>query len=248
MKWIKKLLTGVLMSGSFFSASLSSDEKAAAPSPLVLIMLGPPGAGKGTQAKMLQDKLHIPHISTGDLLRENVRQGTDLGKKAKGFMEKGLLVPDYLILDMLFQRVSQDDCKKGYILDGVPRTMHQAEELQERLKGKVIPVVVNLHISDDKIIERLTNRIVCNNCGTPYHLINSPPKVSGKCDKCGSPLHQRPDDTKDVVLKRLKVYHEQTEPLITFYTKQKLLHTIECNADKDVVFSQLLASLPKATK
>ncbi len=233
MNWLKVILVGVLMSGSL------------AASPLVLIMLGPPGAGKGTQAKMLEEKLHIPHISTGDLLRENVRQGTELGKKAKGFMEKGQLVPDHLIMDMLFTRVSQDDCKKGYILDGVPRTIPQAEELQERLKGKMVPIVVNLHISDEMVIDRLTNRIVCDNCGTPYHLINSPPKVSGKCDKCGSPLRQRADDSKEVVLKRLKVYHEQTEPLIAFYKKQKLLQTIECNADKDVVFSQLLASLKK---
>ena len=233
------------MSGSFFSTPLSSDEKAAAPTPLVLIMLGPPGAGKGTQAAMLQEKLHIPHISTGDLLRDHVRRGTDLGKKAQGYMEKGQLVPDVLILDMLFDRVSQKDCAKGYILDGVPRTLPQAEALQKRLQGQPAPVVINLELSDAQIIERLSKRVVCETCGTPYHLTYSPPKVQGICDKCHGKLVQRSDDTEEVIKKRLKVYHEQTAPLIAYYTQQKLLHSVSCDAGKEKVFSQVVAQIPK---
>jgi adenylate kinase len=209
--------------------------------PLVLILLGPPGAGKGTQAKMLEETLHLPHISTGDLLRDHIRRNTPLGKQAKNYMDKGKLVPDALVLDMLFERVSQKDCLKGYILDGFPRTIPQAEALQKRLQGKPAPIVINLALSDAQVIERLTNRVGCEKCGATYHLIYSPPRVSGKCDKCGSPLTQRSDDTEEVVLKRLKVYHEQTAPLIAFYSKQKLLHTIDCSADKDQVFTQVLS-------
>jgi len=246
LSYLKKLLVGVLMAGSFFSAPLSSAEKGAASSPLVLILLGPPGSGKGTQANMLQEKFQIPHISTGDLFRDNIRRGTDLGKKAQGYIEAGQLVPDSLVLDMLFERVSQKDCAKGYILDGFPRTIPQAEALQARLKGKVTPAVINLDLSDAKIIERLTQRVVCENCGTPYHLSYSPPKVKDVCDKCHGKVVQRSDDSEEVVRKRLKVYHEQTEPLITFYTKQKLLRSVSCDTDKQQVFSQVIAQLPKS--
>jgi adenylate kinase len=243
--FIKKLFTGILMSGSFFSASLSSSEKAENRSnPLVLILLGPPGSGKGTQAAMLHDKFHLPHISTGDLLRDHIRRETDLGKQAQIFMDKGQLVPDALILDMLFERVSQNDCSKGYILDGFPRTLPQAEALQERLKGKTVPVVINLDLPSAKIIERLANRVTCERCGTPYHLLYSPPKIEGQCDKCHGKLIQRSDDTEVVITQRLKVYHEQTAPLIAYYSKQKLLHTINCDASKEKVFSQLIAQMP----
>lgn len=209
--------------------------------PLVLIMLGPPGAGKGTQAKMLENKLQLPHISTGDLLRNHIRRGSELGKEAQGHMDQGHLVPDLLILDMLFERVSQKDCAKGYILDGFPRTIPQAEALQKRLDGQGTPIVINLSLSNEKILERLTKRVVCENCGTPYHLIYSPPKVKDQCDKCGGNLIQRPDDIESVIIKRLKVYNRQTEPLIAFYSKQKLLHTIDCSADKAEVFTQILS-------
>ena len=245
ISFLKKLLVGVLMSGSFFSP-LSSEEKAAVPTPLVLIMLGPPGSGKGTQASMLQEKLHIPHISTGDLLREHVRRGTYLGIQAQTYMEKGQLVPDVLILDMLFDRVSLDDCAKGYILDGFPRTLPQAEALQERLEGQPAPIVINLELSDAKIIERLTKRVVCENCGTPYHLIYSPPKTPGICDKCQGKLIHRSDDNEEVIVKRLKVYHLQTAPLIAYYTQQHLLHTVNCDAGKEKVFSQVIAQIPHA--
>lgn len=242
---IKKLFAGILMTGSFFSAPLSSGEKAeSTPSPLVLILLGPPGSGKGTQAAMLQDQLHLPHISTGDLLRDHVRRGTELGKQAQTFMEKGQLVPDALILDMLFERVSQKDCAWGYIMDGFPRTLPQAEALKARLKGKPAPVVFNLDLSDAKIIERLTNRVSCEKCGTPYHLIYSPPKTAGKCDKCDGKLIQRSDDTEAVIAKRLKVYHEQTAPLIAYYAQQKLIHTVNCDTPKEKIFSQVIAQIP----
>jgi adenylate kinase len=241
---LRKLFASILMTGSFFSAPLSSDEKAETTLPLVLILLGPPGSGKGTQATMLQDKLHLPHISTGDLLRDHVRRSTELGKQAQTFMDKGQLVPDALILDMLFERVSQKDCSRGYILDGFPRTLPQAEALQTRLKGKPAPVVINLDLSDAKIIERLTNRVTCEKCGTPYHLIYSPPKTQGKCDRCDGKLIQRSDDTEVVITKRLNVYHEQTAPLIAYYSKQKLIHTINCDTLKEKVFSQVIAQIP----
>jgi adenylate kinase len=229
------------MTGSFSIVPLSPGEKEVVPSPLVLIMLGPPGAGKGTQAKRVEEELRLPHISTGDLLRNHVRRATELGRQAKEYMEKGQLVPDVLILDMLFERVSQKDCSTGYILDGFPRTIPQAKALQDRLKGHPEPIVVNLDLSDAKVIERLTQRVVCENCGTPYQLIYSPPRVKEKCDKCEGKLVQRPDDTQAVIIKRLKVYHEQTAPLIAFYSNQKLLHTIDCSAEKDRVFLQILS-------
>ena len=157
-------------------------------SPRVLIMLGPPGAGKGTQAALLQQKTKLPHISTGDLLREHVRRETDLGRKAKMFMSGGQLVPDQLIMDMLFDRVSQKDCAQGYILDGFPRTLPQAQALQERLNKQVKPIVINLELDDGEIIERLSKRVTCEQCATPYHLVHSPPQVKDRCDKCGGKL------------------------------------------------------------
>jgi adenylate kinase len=241
---MKKLFAGILMAGSFFSTPLFSGEKNDSPNPLVLILLGPPGSGKGTQAAMLHDKLHLAHISTGDLLREHIRQNSELGKQAKVFMDRGQLVPDALILDMLFERVSQKDCKNGYILDGFPRTLPQAEALQTRLQGKTVPVVISLELSDAKVMQRLTNRVTCEKCGTPFHLINSPPKKQGVCDKCDGKLIQRSDDTEAVIAKRLNVYHEQTAPLIAYYKKQKLLHTINCDAQKEKILSQVIAQIP----
>ncbi len=181
---LKKIIAGALMAGSFLSSSAHSDEAKSTEKPLVLIMLGPPGAGKGTQAALLHEQLQLPHISTGELLRDHVRRETTLGNQAKLFMDKGQLVPDQLILDMLFERVSNRDCAKGYILDGFPRTLPQAESLQARLKGQPQPIVINLDLSDAKIIERLTKRLVCESCGTPYHLVYSPPQNNGVCDKC----------------------------------------------------------------
>lgn len=212
---------------------------------MILIMLGPPGAGKGTQAKMLADHLHLPHISTGDLFRENIRQGTALGEKAKQFMEKGNLVPDQLVLDMLFDRVAQKDCANGYILDGVPRTLGQAESFSAHLSSNAPLLALNLELPDEDIVERITKRVMCEQCGTPYHLTYSPPKKEGVCDKCGGALYQRTDDTKEVVLKRLKVYHDQTAPLIDYYSKKKLLHTIDARKSKEEILTQILTVLGK---
>ncbi|HEY2810698.1 MAG TPA: adenylate kinase [Rhabdochlamydiaceae bacterium] len=231
------------MTGSLFSSPLP-EEKTQQPPPLVLVLLGPPGSGKGTQAVFLRDKFQIPHISTGDLLREHIRRGTELGKKAQQYIDKGQLVPDSLIMDLLFDRVSQKDCAKGYILDGFPRTMAQAQALQDRLQGKPKPFIFNLDLKDNEIIERLTKRVSCEQCGTPYHLKFSPPKQEGKCDKCGGNLVQRSDDTKEVISKRLKVYHEQTSPLIRYYESLHLLHTVNCEQTKDKVFESILSSIP----
>jgi len=208
----------------------------------VVILLGPPGAGKGSQASLIKEKMDIAHISTGDLLRENIKQGTELGHKAKSYMDAGKLVPDELIFDMLFARVAQPDCQKGYILDGFPRNIPQAETLQKRLADAQI-TAISLSIPDAEIVDRIVQRQICKSCQTPYHLINSRPKQEGICDKCGGSLYQRSDDTKEVVEERLKVYHEQTAPLIDFYSKQNALHTVDSTAPKEAVLNQILNHL-----
>lgn len=219
--------------------SVHAQEKKA---PLVLVLLGPPGSGKGTQAAMLHDTLHIPHISTGDILRDHVRRHTELGQKAKEYIDKGQLVPDALIMDLLFHRVAQEDCSAGYILDGFPRTVAQARALHAHLKQER-SVIVNLDLKDKDVIERLTKRLTCEQCGTPYHLIYTPPKKEGICDKCGGVLVQRTDDTKEVIDKRLKVYHTQTSPLIEYYATLQLLHTVKCDQPREKVLLDILALL-----
>lgn len=209
----------------------------------VVILLGPPGAGKGSQATVIKEKAEIAHISTGDLLRENIKKGTDLGKKAKTYMDEGRLVPDDLIFAMLFDRVKQPDCKKGYILDGFPRNIPQAEELQKRISDKSDIIAINLDVPDTEIVERITNRLICRDCQTPYHRTFSPPKVEGKCDRCQGELYQRSDDTVEIVKNRLKVYHEQTEPLIDFYGKQKHLRTISSLKSKEEITGEILKIL-----
>jgi len=188
-------------------------------------MLGAPGAGKGTQAAMLSKKLNIPHISTGDLFRNNIRQGTELGKKAKEYIDKGLLVPDELTINLIKDRLSQDDCKDGFILDGFPRTIPQAEYLDKALKdmGQQIDVTLNIHVEDEEIIKRMSGRRVCPKCGASYHIIYNPTKQDSVCDICKAEVVQREDDKEETVLKRLKTYHEQTEPLIDYYKKQNKL-------------------------
>ena len=192
-----------------------------------LILLGAPGAGKGTQAELLMEKLHIPGISTGNMLREAMKNGTAVGEKAKYYMDNGLLVPDEVIMDIVAERVAQPDCKGGFILDGVPRTLAQAEALLER--GVQIDHVVSIEIDDSVIEGRMTGRRVCSNCGASYHIIANPSKVEGSCDLCGSELMIRKDDAPETVRRRLEVYHEQTEVLKDFYGKLGKLRLIEGN-------------------
>ncbi|MCC5831581.1 MAG: adenylate kinase [Chlamydiales bacterium] len=213
----------------------------------VLIMLGAPGAGKGTQAVRLSEKMGIPQISTGDLFRENLRNQTPIGQKAKEYMDKGQLVPDEVVLDMLFDRLKAPDCEKGYILDGFPRTIPQAESLDIRLeKAGSRVIAISLEVPDEVIVERLTGRIVCERCGAPYHKTQSPPKEEGVCDRCSGKLIQRKDDSKEVVLDRLKVFHEQTEPVKAHYEKKGGLILIDGNVSKEETVSQLDVSLKRA--
>jgi len=191
-----------------------------------LILLGAPGAGKGTQAVILAEKLSIPHISTGDIFRSNIKNGTELGKKAKEYIDRGALVPDEVTIGIVKGRLQQPDCSKGFILDGFPRTIPQAEYLDEALNDMDTSIdrVIDIHVSDSNIIRRLSGRRVCTSCGATYHLYNHPTRMEGICDSCGSTVVQRDDDKEETVIKRLKTYHDQTEPLIEYYRqKGKLL-------------------------
>lgn len=190
-----------------------------------LIILGAPGAGKGTQAEFLSQKFGIAHISTGDILRENVKNQTELGLKAKEYMDNGLLVPDELVIEIVKDRLKKDDCKNGFLLDGFPRTIAQAEALERVLAelGQRIDKVLNIEVSDEKILERMSGRRICKNCGASFHIIYRPPKREGICDVCGGELYQRDDDKEETVRKRLEVYHAQTQPLIDFYNNKGLL-------------------------
>ena len=206
-----------------------------------LILLGAPGAGKGTQAELLMEKLNIPGISTGNMLREAMRNGTAVGEKAKYYMDNGLLVPDEVIMDIVAERVAQPDCKGGFILDGVPRTLAQAEALQER--GVQINHVVSIEIDDSVIEGRMTGRRVCGDCGASYHIEANPSKVEGKCDLCGSDLMIRKDDAPETVRRRLVVYHEQTEVLKDFYAKLGKLRLVEGNQTIEGACEDILAAI-----
>lgn len=190
-----------------------------------LILLGAPGAGKGTQAEVLCKELSIPTISTGNILRAAIKDGTPTGLKAKAFMEAGQLVPDEVIIGIITERLAQDDCRNGYILDGVPRTIAQAEALEKA--GIQFDDVISIEISDETIVERMAGRRVCEHCGATYHLVAVPPKTPGVCDKCGGKLIQRHDDEPETVLARLEVYHKETEPLKGFYAERGLLKSVE---------------------
>ena len=207
-----------------------------------IVMLGAPGAGKGTQAKMIADKYQIPHISTGDIFRANISNGTELGKKAKTYMDQGLLVPDELVVDLVVDRVQQDDCKKGYILDGFPRTIPQAEALTEALKklGEKVDFAINVEVPDENIVKRMSGRRACVSCGSTYHIVYNPTKVEGVCDKCGNELILREDDKPETVKKRLDVYHEQTQPLIEYYTNEGVLVEVDGTKDMKDVFSAIV--------
>ncbi len=206
-----------------------------------IIMLGAPGAGKGTQAKLIADQYQIPHISTGDIFRANIKNGTELGKKAKSYMDQGLLVPDELVVDLVVDRVAQDDCDNGYVLDGFPRTIPQATALDEALikKGTGIDYALNVDVPDENIIHRMSGRRACVNCGATYHIVHIPTKVEGICDRCGSELILRDDDKPETVQKRLNVYHEQTQPLIDYYSKAGILVSVDGTKDMMEVFADI---------
>ncbi|WP_343248595.1 adenylate kinase [Diplocloster hominis] len=210
-----------------------------------IIMLGAPGAGKGTQAEKIAEKYQIPHISTGDIFRANIKNGTELGKKAKTYMDQGLLVPDELVVDLVVDRVQQEDCKKGYILDGFPRTIPQAEALDAALSanGEKIDYAVNVEVADENIINRMAGRRACLNCGATYHVVTIPPKEEGVCDKCGNELVLREDDKPETVKKRLDVYHDQTQPLIEYYTAEKILVEVDGTKDMAEVFGDIVKVL-----
>lgn len=210
-----------------------------------IIMLGAPGAGKGTQAKMIADKYKVPHISTGDIFRANIKNGTELGMEAKKYMDQGLLVPDELTVKILLDRVAQDDCKNGYVLDGFPRTIPQAEVLDKALTelGDKIDYAINVDVPDENIIKRMSGRRACLACGATYHIEHVPPKKENICDKCGAELVLRDDDKEETVKNRLDVYHKQTQPLIDFYTKQGVLKTVDGTVDRKDVFAAIVAIL-----
>ncbi len=210
-----------------------------------IVMLGAPGAGKGTQAKMIAEKYRIPHISTGDIFRANIKNGTELGKEAKEYMDKGLLVPDELTVRLLLDRVAQDDCKNGYVLDGFPRTIPQAEVLDKELikLGDSVDFAVDVDVPDENIIRRMSGRRACLNCGATYHIVNIPPKKEGICDVCGSELVLRDDDQPETVKNRLKVYHEQTQPLIEYYTGKGVLRTVDGTLPMEEVFDAIVKIL-----
>jgi len=207
-----------------------------------LILLGPPGAGKGTQAKQLAKKLNLAHISTGDILRENVAQGSDLGKQAKDFMNKGLLVPDELVTRMLSERLKKPDIKNGFILDGYPRNLNQAKSLDEILKpmGMDIELVIDLDSSEPVIIQRLSGRLVCRSCGANFHRTNMPPKNEGVCDNCGGELYQRADDKVDTIKKRLLVYREDAAVLMKYYEQNGKLKRLSADEEAQVVLNKII--------
>ena len=210
-----------------------------------IIMLGAPGAGKGTQAKKIAEKYGIPHVSTGDIFRANIKEGTPLGMEAKSYMDKGELVPDELTVKILLDRVAKDDCKNGYVLDGFPRTIKQAEVLNDAVTklNESIDYAINVEVPDENIIKRMSGRRACLNCGATYHVAVVPPKVEGICDNCGEKLVIRDDDKEETVKNRLSTYHELTQPLIDYYSKQNILKEVDGTQDVDKVFADVVAIL-----
>ncbi len=209
------------------------------------VLLGPPGAGKGTQAVKIVEKYNIPHISTGDIFRENIKNGTELGKKAQEYMNKGELVPDDLVIDLATSRLLEDDCKNGFLLDGFPRTVYQAEKLDEFLDAHSMKLdkVIDIEVEKEELITRLTGRRVCKKCGASYHVVNIPPKKEGICDICGGELFQRDDDTVETVENRIEVYNEQTMPLVDYYKKADNIVTIDGALPLETVFAEIVKSI-----
>ena len=212
---------------------------------MYVIFLGAPGVGKGTQAAIVARELNLAHIASGDLFRQAAEQGTELGIKVKSYMEKGRLVPDEITIQMVLERMAAPDCESGVILDGFPRNMEQAKALDKALleQTKAIDEVVYIKVSEEELLKRLSGRWICRNCQTPYHAVNSPPSVWGKCDRCGSELYQRPDDTVEVVKERLKVYFAQTAPLIDYYSRSGKLLEIDGEGDVNEVAQRIIAGL-----
>ena len=212
-----------------------------------LILLGPPGAGKGTQAKRVIEEFDIPHISTGDIFRKNIKEKTELGQKVEGLLAEGKLVPDELTIEIVWDRLDQEDCKNGFLLDGFPRTIPQAEALDEGLakRGLKLDRVLNIDVDKDSLVKRLSGRRVCPNCGASYHIDNNTPKVEGICDVCQTPVIQREDDKEQTVLDRIKVYDSQTKPLVDFYNKQDLVFTVDGTLPIDEITNKLVTELKK---
>ena len=210
-----------------------------------IIMLGAPGAGKGTQAKKIAEKYQIPHISTGDIFRANIKGGTELGMKAKTFMDQGMLVPDEITIGMLMDRIGQEDCINGYVLDGFPRTIPQAESLTKALaeRGEKVDYAINVDVPDENIINRMSGRRACLGCGATYHIKFNPPVKEGVCDTCGQELVLRDDDKPETVKKRLDVYHQQTQPLIDYYKKAEVLAEVDGTQPMDAVFQGIVEIL-----
>jgi adenylate kinase len=206
-----------------------------------IILLGPPGAGKGTQAKMLIDRYRMPQISTGDILRAAVKEGTPLGKEAKSYMDKGQLVPDSVVIGIVEDRIQQPDCRNGYMLDGFPRTVPQAEALDEMLRKRKAKIdhVVSVEVARDELVKRLTGRRTCRECGAGFHVHFDPPKKAGRCDKCGGELYQRDDDNEKTVTARLQVYESQTLPLIEYYKKQGKLRAVDGVGEMKTIFERI---------
>ncbi|MDD2483617.1 MAG: adenylate kinase [Eubacteriales bacterium] len=207
-----------------------------------LVLLGPPGAGKGTQAVKIVEEYQIPHISTGDIFRMNIKEGTALGKKAKEFMDKGELVPDSLVVDLVRDRLEAEDCKNGFLLDGFPRTVYQAEELDKYLSEKNLNLtkVIDIYAGEDVLFERMIGRRVCKNCGAPYHIKNMPPKKEGICDRCGGEVYQRADDTEETVKNRFEVYNKQTKPLVEYYENAGNIVHIDGTIGLENVFASIV--------
>lgn len=210
-----------------------------------IILMGPPGAGKGTQAEKLVEKFAIPHISTGDMFRKAQKDGTELGLKAKSYMEQGKLVPDEVTIGIVHERLAEEDCRKGFLLDGFPRTIEQADALAQIMAdlGSQIDAVINIQVDKSLLLDRLTGRRVCKGCGATYHVINNPPKVADICDKCGGELYQRKDDNAETVGSRLDVYESQTAPLIEYYTKKGLIKNIEGDQEMSKVLADICDAL-----
>ena len=215
-----------------------------------IIMLGAPGAGKGSQASRIAKEYQLPHSSTGDIFRANLKEETELGKRAKSFMDKGELVPDDITIAMLLERIHKEDCKNGYILDGFPRTIPQAEALKEALakKDEKIDLALDVEASDELIIKRMAGRRTCPACGAIYHIVTLPPKTDGICDRCGADLIQRKDDNEETVKNRLKIYHEVTEPLISYYKKEGILEEIDGAEELDKVFEKVKRIIHKRSR